>query len=414
MIIDKKIIKILVASVITILMLSTLSATAVNIDNEKTEVDKKIISANNNLPYEGRLIVYIVEPVSRWDTYDGDPFHYAFLDNAYDGNISIDYQDTYEDTIIWDGIVLRNNVIVIAGVFNEISEQKYSDPPHNNYPFNAHYLDAAAGATPGNIGYNTVTDDFTHTVLVEVGSKTTCPYCPATNNALYNIYQSGDYPFYFIEFVYNKNLKAMPRMFFRETGYNLIRAPASFFDGGYEVLIGGHTSESMYRTRIENCGSREVHKLDLSLSVGWEVGGTLVIDITIENNDQIYHPKKPDKPSGTNYVKINETYEYFTSTFDPNGDQIFYKWNWGDGSESGWVGPYDSGDVAYANHTWFEDGTYYIKVKAKDIEDHVSQWSDELGITLTKSKSKTTRSTLLRFLENYPHLFPILRYLLEL
>jgi hypothetical protein len=33
-------------------------------------------------PYNGYLRVYVVEPTSRWDNYDADPYHFGFLDFA--------------------------------------------------------------------------------------------------------------------------------------------------------------------------------------------------------------------------------------------------------------------------------------------------------------------------------------------
>ena len=36
---------------------------------------------------------------------------------------------------------------------------------------------------------------YTHTVLVEVGTSTTCPSCPASNSAWHSIYAGGNYDF---------------------------------------------------------------------------------------------------------------------------------------------------------------------------------------------------------------------------
>src|SRR4030042_3649079 len=78
---------------------------------------------NSNL-YVGQLRVYIAEPKSRWDNYDNDPYHYAFLDFAIDETLSIDYLQTYKTNTTWNAIdagyknVKQDNVIVIAAVFN--------------------------------------------------------------------------------------------------------------------------------------------------------------------------------------------------------------------------------------------------------------------------------------------------------
>ena len=94
-------------------------------------------------------------------------------------------------------------------------------------------------------------------------------------------------------------------------------------------------------------------------------------------------PNKPNTPSGPVSGKINSAYNYTTSTIDTNGDQVFYLWDWGDGSQSDWLGPYNSGVTINTTHTWITAGNYEIKVKAKDIHDAESNWSDPLAITIT-------------------------------
>ena len=97
-------------------------------------------------------------------------------------------------------------------------------------------------------------------------------------------------------------------------------------------------------------------------------------------------PNRPDRPQGNILIKINVSYNYSTSTVDLDGDQVFYKWDWGDGNFSDWLGPYDSNQTANASHTWMEKGTYLIKVKAMDIFGDESEWSKPLPIIVPKSK----------------------------
>jgi len=112
-------------------------------------------------------------------------------------------------------------------------------------------------------------------------------------------------------------------------------------------------------------------------------------------------PDKPLHPSGSISGKIKVEYNYTTSTTDPDGDQLFYFFDWGDSTDSGWVGPYNSGDTAEANHTWIKKGSYNIKVKAKDINGAESPWSDSLTISITKSNA--IQRLFYKFLQNYLH-----------
>jgi len=123
-------------------------------------------------------------------------------------------------------------------------------------------------------------------------------------------------------------------------------------------------------------------------------------------------PEKPDAPEGELNGKINIEYNYTAVTTDLQNDQIYYLFDWDDGTDSGWLGPFDSGAICEANHIWVEKGKYNIRVKAKDSYGHESHWSDSLEISMPKNKAINT--TLLNFLDNHPNLFPILRHLLEL
>jgi hypothetical protein len=104
-------------------------------------------------------------------------------------------------------------------------------------------------------------------------------------------------------------------------------------------------------------------------------------------------PRKPCKPSGPPFGKADVTYEYSTNTTDPENDQIYYWFDWGDGTNSGWIGPFDSGELATANHSWSEDGSYKIMVKAKDINDLESGWSDPLEVMIGDDKKPIVEIT---------------------
>jgi hypothetical protein len=126
-------------------------------------------------------------------------------------------------------------------------------------------------------------------------------------------------------------------------------------------------------------------------------------------------PNKPNKPSGPASGKPNTVYTYSTSTTDPNGNQVYYQWDWGDGSQSNWLGPYNSGATISTTHTWGK-GSYSIKVKAKDTIGAESNWSDPFTITMPKNSAFNPYFTFLQmlrqFFEQFPHAFPLVRYVL--
>lgn len=123
-------------------------------------------------------------------------------------------------------------------------------------------------------------------------------------------------------------------------------------------------------------------------------------------------PEKPAVPEGTNVGKVDIDYLYTSITIDPEGDRIYYLFDWGDGTDSGWKGPYLSGVEANASHKWAKKGMYDIKVKAKDEHGSQSVWSDPLAVSMPKNKVIDIKTVFLQFLEDYLDLFPILRQIL--
>ncbi|MCK4365471.1 MAG: PKD domain-containing protein [Thermoplasmatales archaeon] len=93
-------------------------------------------------------------------------------------------------------------------------------------------------------------------------------------------------------------------------------------------------------------------------------------------------PNDPSTPSGPMSGDVGVSYTYSTSASDPEGDQVYYWFDWDDSTNSGWVGPYNSGQTGSASYSWSSPGTYYIKAKAKDVHDAESGWSPTLTVTI--------------------------------
>ena len=122
-------------------------------------------------------------------------------------------------------------------------------------------------------------------------------------------------------------------------------------------------------------------------------------------------PNKPNKPQGKISGKVKKEYIYSTTTQDIDNDLIWYTWNWGDGTYTELVGPYQSGDICEVSNVWYIEGAYNITVFATDEHGVSSGWSDPLVVSITKNKQYINRP-ILNFLQNQLVLFPILRQLL--
>jgi len=84
---------------------------------------------------------------------------------------------------------------------------------------------------------------------------------------------------------------------------------------------------------------------------------------------------------------------------------IYYLFDWGDGTYSGWVGPFESGKKAKISHIWNEKGTYTIRVKAKDSSGAQSEWSDSVEIRLPWEQ-KVSKTKLTSYIEKQIERFP--------
>ena len=93
-------------------------------------------------------------------------------------------------------------------------------------------------------------------------------------------------------------------------------------------------------------------------------------------------PNTPAPPTGPTNGLINVNYTYQGGTNDPNGDDLYYLFDWGDGTDSGWLGPYPSGSTVQADHAWDFGGTYSVRLKAKDNTSD-SPWSDPLPVFIS-------------------------------
>ena len=112
-------------------------------------------------------------------------------------------------------------------------------------------------------------------------------------------------------------------------------------------------------------------------------------------------PNKPAKPFGPAKGKPNTEYTFSTSAVtDPDGDKVYYKWNWGDGNFSELL------DTTEASYTWTAEDTFEIRVMAIDEHGGESNWSDPIVITMPKAKAINT--LFVRIFERFPLLIELL------
>lgn len=83
---------------------------------------------------------------------------------------------------------------------------------------------------------------------------------------------------------------------------------------------------------------------------------------------------------------VNIEYDFWTDPVtDPSGDSLYIRWDWGDGNITDWIGPYSSGSIAYASHTWTQRGIYEIRAELKGVGG-LSGWSEPHTINIFQNE----------------------------
>ena len=93
-------------------------------------------------------------------------------------------------------------------------------------------------------------------------------------------------------------------------------------------------------------------------------------------------PNTPNAPNGPDEGVTGVEFSFTASTTDPEGEQIYYMFDWDDGTYSEWLGPYNSGATGEGTHSWNDAGDFDVKVKAKDVNGGESDWSPSHTITI--------------------------------
>ena len=98
----------------------------------------------------------------------------------------------------------------------------------------------------------------------------------------------------------------------------------------------------------------------------------LIVEYTIPDND----PPSSPLIIGPVIGGEGKDYEFKFMSTDPERDDLYYYVDWGDGTNTGWKGPYTQGVWKEFNHKWDDPGVFEIKAKAKDSKGAESDWSN--------------------------------------
>jgi len=163
-------------------------------------------------------------------------------------------------------------------------------------------------------------------------------------------------------------------------------------DGVYDDAFGETVSNAW-----DEAGTYQV-----SLKVTDSAGETDTYDTIVSIEPLV---STPDTPTGEISIEAGKTYTYVTDVDRADGywNQVYYMYDWGDGTFSEWFGPYTTGEKAELSHSWDNGGDYAVRAMAVlvhnvpgDIEAvEYTDWSTSSDLSVKQSlKTRQTLSPL--------------------
>ena len=153
------------------------------------------------------------------------------------------------------------------------------------------------------------------------------------------------------------------------TAYNSDHA--SFWSFGYNAIMYHEYEFNQYYHSSQDI----IENMDVNYST--RVSKLMIATLGELAEAQIIN-LPPEKPiiTGPSTGYEGEEITLFFSTTDPEEHDLYYLVDWGDGSTSEWLGPYASGETVEASYIFVTPAEYNIKVRAKDIKNGQSGWSN--------------------------------------
>ncbi len=101
------------------------------------------------------------------------------------------------------------------------------------------------------------------------------------------------------------------------------------------------------------------------------------------------HPPTASRPSGPSSGNVGQNLSYSSTVTDPDGDQVYVQFDWGDGHTSSWIGPFPSGQSRSSSHNWSSPGSYCVKARGKDTHGNIGDWSSCKTVTINQQQPAT-------------------------
>jgi C1A family cysteine protease len=167
-----------------------------------------------------------------------------------------------------------------------------------------------------------------------------------------------------------------------ELYYNIyLKEGLNDFNPTEEYLVAEGITDTVYH--FENLNIKKDSRYVWLVEAEDEYGSKKRSDVFSFETRKLYDPIL----EGPSRIKIGEEYTFTASTPETDGEAYYWFFDWGDGSNSDWLGPYGPNDSVSISHIWDKKGE--VNVKVRYMEDEIYSDFSTLGLPVQKNELST-------------------------
>lgn len=167
-------------------------------------------------------------------------------------------------------------------------------------------------------------------------------------------------------------------------------------NAGNQQWINSYSNEELGIENTDTCGVYTlVFSTAQTLDGGYVslatngLGANSAGDIIIIKTDHLGNFNGPEPENNPPIVPIlscdsKSGYSFTVSSCDPDDDELYYRFDWGDGTDSGWLGPYSSCEEVNVDNVWYDSGTFKVFVEVKDSEG-LNSFSENIEVNIVNA-----------------------------